>query len=93
MIDYRQSTLENGLTILTVVKPGSLFSLNLGIRIGALYEPMAQKGICHFIEHMLFKGTETLDNQTLNHRIEHLGGDFNAYTDYISTVFTVRHDQ
>ena len=89
MIDYRQSTLENGLTVLTVMKPGSLFSLNLGIRIGALHEPLPQKGICHFIEHMLFKGTDTLDNQTLNHRIEHLGGDFNAYTDYISTVFTV----
>lgn len=89
MIDYRETILENGLTLLTVVKPGSLFSLNLGIRVGALYEPLSKKGICHFIEHMLFKGTETLDNQTLNHKIEHLGGDFNAYTDYLSTVLTV----
>lgn len=89
MIDYKETILENGLTLLTVVKPGSLFSLNLGIKIGALHEPLDQKGICHFIEHMLFKGTKTLDNQELNHRIEHLGGDFNAYTDYISTVFTV----
>lgn len=89
MIDYKEITLENGLTLLTVVKEGRLFSLNLGVKTGGLHEPLHQKGICHFIEHMLFKGTVSMDNQTLNHKIEHLGGDFNAYTDYLSTVLTV----
>jgi len=38
---------------------------------------------------MLFKGTDFDDNLSLNNKIERLGGDFNAYTDYISTVFSI----
>lgn len=86
---YHQVTLKNGLTLITVQKPGKLFSLNLGLQVGSLMEGDWEKGICHFIEHMLFKGTVYEDNETLNRRIEMMGGDFNAYTDYISTVYSV----
>ena len=83
------SELNNGITLITVKKPGKLFSLNLALKIGSLAESLEEKGICHFIEHMLFKGTEFDDNESLNSKIEHLGGDFNAYTDYISTVYSI----
>ena len=89
MIDYKKTILENGITLVTVKKPGKLFSLNLAVKVGSLQESLEEKGISHFIEHMLFKGTEFDDNASLNSRIEHLGGDFNAYTDYISTVFSI----
>lgn len=89
MIDYKETELDNGLRLVTVRKPGKLFSMNLAIKVGALQEQPSEKGICHFIEHMLFKGTQKETNASLNRKIELLGGDFNAYTDYLSTVLTV----
>ncbi len=89
MIDFKQTVLENGISLVTVKKSGELFSLNMAIKVGSLAESPKEKGICHFIEHMLFKGTDFDDNLSLNNRIERLGGDFNAYTDYISTVFSI----
>lgn len=89
MIDYNNTVLENGITLVTVKKPGKLFSLNMAVKVGSMVESLPEKGLCHFIEHMLFKGTTSEDNAALNSRIEQLGGDFNAYTDYISTVFSI----
>ena len=89
MIDFKQTVLPNGISLVTVKKSGELFSLNLAIKVGSLAESQKEKGICHFIEHMLFKGTDIDDNLSLNNKIERLGGDFNAYTDYISTVFSI----
>ncbi len=43
----------------------------------------------HFVEHMLFKGTKNRSNEQLNRELEFLGGDYNAYTDYISTVYSI----
>jgi len=89
MIDYNMTVLKNGISLVTVKKPGKLFSLNMALKVGSLAESLEEKGICHFIEHMLFKGTEFDDNASLNNKIENLGGDFNAYTDYISTVYSI----
>lgn len=89
MIDYKLTTLKNGLQVAVVKKEGALFSCNLGIRIGALHEERTQKGICHFVEHMLFKGTKARDNKKLNEDLEFLGGEYNAFTDYTSTVYAV----
>lgn len=89
MIDFKQTVLKNGISLVTVKKSGELFSLNMAIKVGSLAESQKEKGICHFIEHMLFKGTDFDDNLSLNNKIERLGGDFNAYTDYISTVFSI----
>lgn len=89
MIDFKQTVLQNGISLVTVKKSGELFSLNLAVKVGSLAESQKEKGICHFIEHMLFKGTDFDDNLSLNNKIERLGGDFNAYTDYISTVFSI----
>lgn len=47
-----------------------------------------KKGIAHFVEHMLFKGTKTRNNEKLNHELECLGGEYNAYTDYKCTVYS-----
>lgn len=57
--------------------------------MGAIYESLEEKGISHFIEHMLFKGTNKRNNEELNDELESLGGEYNAYTDYNSTVYTI----
>ncbi|QAA31940.1 M16 family metallopeptidase [Clostridium manihotivorum] len=88
-LDSNTIKLENGLTIITVKKETQLASINVGVKVGSLNEGIKEKGVAHFIEHMLFKGTKTRDNKALNDELEFLGGEYNAYTDYCSTVYGV----
>ncbi|WP_461205523.1 M16 family metallopeptidase [Clostridium sp. DL1XJH146] len=87
--DWQEFNLNNGLKVITIKKPTQLMSINLCVNIGSFYETEKQKGMSHFIEHMLFKGTISRTNEKLNNELENLGGEYNAYTDYNSTVFTI----
>lgn len=87
--DIKKHFLDNGLEVLTIKKNTQIASVNVGIKVGALYEDIDEKGISHFIEHMLFKGTSLRSNEDLNDELEYLGGEYNAYTDYNSTVYTI----
>lgn len=87
--DIKKIILENGLRVITVKKDTKIASINVGVNIGAMYEKLNEKGISHFIEHMLFKGTTSRSNEELNEELECLGGEYNAYTDYDATVYTV----
>lgn len=87
--DVKKHYLDNGLEILTIKKDTQIASINLGVKVGAIYESLEEKGISHFIEHMLFKGTNKRNNEELNNELESLGGEYNAYTDYNSTVYTI----
>lgn len=87
--DAKEDVLDNGFKVITIKRETQLASLNLGIKIGALYEKENEKGISHFIEHMMFKGTKTRNNEKLNDDLEALGGEYNAYTDYTSTVYSI----
>ncbi|CAI3245197.1 insulinase family protein [Clostridium neonatale] len=87
--DIKRHKLKNGLEVLTIHKDTQIAAINVGIKIGALYEKMNEKGISHFIEHLLFKGTDTRNDEKLNSDLESLGGEYNAYTDYDVTVYTI----
>ncbi|NLL31029.1 MAG: insulinase family protein [Clostridiales bacterium] len=87
--DVKRHFLENGLEVLTIKKDTKIAAINIGVKVGSLYEDMNEKGIAHFIEHMLFKGTINRDYETLNDELEFLGGEYNAYTDYTATVYTI----
>ena len=87
--DVKKHYLDNGLEILTIKKDTQIASINLGVKVGSIYESLEEKGISHFIEHMLFKGTNKRNNEELNDELESLGGEYNAYTDYNSTVYTI----
>ena len=87
--DVKKHYLDNGLELLTIKKDTQIASINLGVKVGAIYESLEEKGISHFIEHMLFKGTNKRNNEELNDELESLGGEYNAYTDYNSTVYTI----
>lgn len=88
LFDTMETYLENGLRLITIKKETQIASLNIGVKVGAVCESKNERGISHFIEHMLFKGTVHRDNEKLNGDLENLGGEYNAYTDYMSTVFT-----
>lgn len=87
VFDTLQTKLNNGLTLISIKKDTQIASLHIGVSIGALYESPKERGISHFIEHMVFKGTKHRDNERLNSELENLGGEYNAYTDYSCTVF------
>lgn len=87
LFDTVETFLSNGIQLITIKKETQIASLNIGVKVGAVCEDKKERGISHFIEHMLFKGTTNRDNESLNAALESLGGEYNAYTDYTSTVF------
>ena len=87
--DVKKHKLDNGLEVITINKDTQISSINIGVKVGALNETLSEKGISHYIEHMLFKGTESRTFQKLNDDLEALGGEYNAYTDYSQTVYSI----
>lgn len=86
-LDSKEYELENGLKVITIKKDTKIASMQLGVKVGPIYETIEEKGMSHFIEHMLFKGTEKRNNENINEALEDRGGSYNAYTTYTSTVF------
>lgn len=89
MFDAKEYILKNGLKLITVKRDTEIAAVHAGIKVGSLYEDQNEKGISHFIEHMLFKGTKDMNNEELNSCLENLGGEYNAYTDYNCTVLGI----
>src|SRR5206468_12306762 len=78
---YRKTTLSSGITLLTEAMPDRpSLSLGVWVRSGARDEPAPQLGITHFIEHMVFKGTERRDARAIAQSLESLGGSLDAFT-------------
>ena len=86
---YRKTILDNGLRVLTVTMPHTR-SVAMGIftGVGSRYETEHERGISHFVEHMLFKGTERRPQaQQIAEAIEGLGGVMNASTSNEVTAY------
>ncbi len=88
IFNTKQTELSNGIKLITIKKDSQIAAVHAGINIGSLFEEKQEKGIAHFIEHMLFKGTESRTNEKLNSDLENLGGEYNAYTDFNCTVYS-----
>lgn len=84
-------TLNNGVRILTEPMAG-MRSASLGIWVGAgsRHETAAENGSAHFIEHMVFKGTETRSAAGIAQEMDAIGGQVNAFTTKENTCFYVR---
>ncbi|MBD2497347.1 pitrilysin family protein [Nostoc sp. FACHB-280] len=83
--------LPNGLTIIAEQMPIDVVNLNLWIKVGSAVESDAINGMAHFLEHMIFKGTERLASGEFERRIEERGAVTNAatsqdYTHYYITT-------
>jgi len=88
MFNYNNTILPNGINLITIKKETGIASVHMGVKIGSMYEQKSQKGISHFVEHMMFKGTQSRNNEKLNSDLEKLGGEYNAYTDHNCTVYS-----
>lgn len=92
MIDKVQTTkLPNGVAVLTEHMPG-LRSVTAGIwiRRGSRHETAELNGICHFIEHAVFKGTRERTARDIAVETDRLGGNLDAYTTHEMTGFTTK---
>src|SRR5438093_691372 len=88
---YQVSRLTNGLTIATAAMPHmASVSVGLWVGVGGRYEPAEVNGVCHFIEHMLFKGTARRTAREISAAVEGIGGYMNAFTGEESTCFYAR---
>jgi len=91
-IDFVQkTTLDNGLKVVTE-KVESVKSVSVGIwvKTGSRNETAKQAGITHFLEHMLFKGTESRSSYDIAMSMESVGGYLNAFTSSEYTCYYSR---
>ncbi|MBK9544530.1 MAG: insulinase family protein [Dehalococcoidia bacterium] len=89
METWEISTLANGLRIVTTPMPSTqAVSVNIFVGVGSRSEPARLNGITHFLEHMVFKGTERRPDAILiAQEIEGAGGTLNAYTNKEFTCY------
>ncbi len=84
----QKSVLDNGIRVSTETVPyhGSV-CIGIWVLTGSRDEQESENGICHFIEHLLFKGTETRTAQDIARAIDSVGGSMNASTGRECTCF------
>ncbi|MEI2698018.1 MAG: pitrilysin family protein [Microthrixaceae bacterium] len=89
--DVRRTELPHGLRVLTDSVPGSnAATLAVWVGVGGRDETEEHSGASHFLEHLLFKGTERRSARDLAAGIDEVGGDMNAYTSSEYTSFYAR---
>lgn len=85
-----QKKLKNGLNVLIKeVYPASVVCLSVWTGIGSVNEDDRICGISHFVEHMLFKGTQTRPVGKIAQEIHALGGYINGFTSYGCTCYWI----
>jgi predicted Zn-dependent peptidase len=86
-----QTELANGLRIITETMPEAR-SVTLGawVRVGGRDEPTELSGASHFLEHLLFKGTEARSAKEIAEAIDSVGGEMNAFTAREHTAYYAR---
>jgi len=78
---YNKTVLDNGITVVTEsISYFSTASLGLWWKTGGRYENLLNNGISHFIEHMLFKGTQKRTAFNIAKEFDAVGGAINAFT-------------
>ncbi len=89
---FERTVLPNGLRILTSSMPQThSVSLSLYVGTGSRYELDGEAGISHFLEHLLFKGTERWPSaKELSETIDGVGGMMNGGTDREYTVYYIK---
>lgn len=87
---FKKTVFSNGLTVVTERHP-EFRSLAIGVwvKVGTRHESSHEQGVSHFLEHMLFKGTEKRSALDIARQVDRVGGDFNAFTARENTCFHV----
>jgi zinc protease len=79
----RRHQLDNGVSLVQIELPQApVVCLDLWCRAGSAWETSAESGLAHFLEHMVFKGSQHLDAGEFDLKVEALGGNSNAATGF-----------
>jgi zinc protease len=86
-----RTVLPNGLTlILKQDRSAALASVQVWVKTGSIHEgPQLGGGVSHYLEHMLFKGTEKRAGREISATVQAHGGYINAYTTFDRTVYYI----
>ena len=85
---YKRKKLGNGIEVVMEKIPHfRSVSIGLWFRSGSIYEAESQNGLSHFIEHMLFAGTEKRSAKDIAQTLDAVGGQLNAFTAKECTCF------
>ena len=83
-----RSVLKNGVRILTQKRPHTRsVSMGVWVNVGARDEDLAENGLSHFIEHMIFKGTRRRSAYQIAKEFDAIGGNTNAFTTMENTCY------
>lgn len=95
--EHRYLELPNGLRVLVISDPDTdQAAAALSVGVGSLADPPNREGLAHFLEHMLFLGTEKYPSpDEYSDFISRHGGRYNAYTaqDHTNYFFEIAHGQ
>jgi len=84
---FHRKVLANGMTVLFEKRDIPVVGVAFAVRNGGINESAGEKGISHFIEHMLYKGTPTRNTKKIAEEIERNGGILNGFTDEEITAY------
>ncbi len=91
VMDVNLSTTSHGIRVVSSRIPHvQSVAMGLWVNMGSRREPLESSGICHFIEHLLFKGTQRRSARDISVAIEGRGGDLNAFTSEENTCYYAR---
>jgi len=79
--------LSNGMRVATRFMPTKTATIGVWIDTGTRFEDAKVNGVAHFLEHLIFKGTNKRDQRKLEVEVENLGAHLNAYTSREQTVY------
>ena len=81
-------TLDNGLEVIVLEnRSAPVVSHTIWYRVGAADEPLGLSGLAHYVEHLMFLGTEAVPEGEFNAMVNRNGGQLNAFTSWDYTAF------
>jgi len=87
-MEFKSEKLENGLIIIGEInKSAKSAAVGFFVKTGSRDETEQINGVSHFLEHMLFKGTDKLSALEVNEAFDRTGAQFNAFTSEENTVY------
>ncbi len=87
-MDFKHTQLDNGLTIIAEPNPRAhTAAVGFLVKVGTRDEDPAAMGVSHFLEHMMFKGTERRTADDVNRDFDRIGANYNASTSQETTCY------
>ena len=89
--DVTHTTLANGMQVVVIPdRRAPVITQMVWYKVGAADEPQGKSGIAHFLEHLMFKGTEKIAPGEFSKLIARNGGEDNAFTTHDATAYFQR---